>query len=1461
MKKQSVWLLAWLVLSAFSPAWGEARLKKDVHVAFARTNENLSNENNHPLANGIQAKAPATGRELWGNIISRASWEDTGDENGLYSFNASSPLAFETIAQNFRMNANGGSAFVDGVWHFLYFYTSWGVTLTYHYSFDAETWDLIDSGTLVSNGGLLATETTTADDGTVYGEFYNSEGTGFELGIVDYKNLTRTTIGELKQHYVALGITKDKVLYGISTNGDLYKISADDATETKVGSTGISLLPSSGTPYLQSGEIDPKTGVFYWAAVDSDKKSALYTVNLDDGALTKVADFSDSEVIVGLTVPKPEAEDGAPAALSDLAVSFEGPSLTGRFSFTAPDKTFSGGQLEGDLSYYIVANDDTLATGTAKPGGKVERDVTVKDNGKQRFYVTTQNGIGSSPKTKVLKYVGYDTPEAPSDVELEINSKDGTAKLSWTKPSKGLNDAYIGTLKYDIVRYPDSLKVGQAIADTTFTETLPKNALQFYKYGVVACNDTMRSSERMSNGVAFGKAMATPYLEDFSNEDDFNFFTVIDVNADKRTWGWYWGRNGESPSARYTYSSRNAADDWLISPPIALKGGREYTLSFKARTSTTKYSVEEERFEVKYGQGTTVADMAETIIPPTVISNSVDSVITASIVAKEDKDVNIGIHSISDSYQYYWFIDDLAIDEGQSLATPDSVSGFSVASGDKGAHTAKLTFTLPAKDRKGDMLSGGITKVIVVRDDSIAVDTLTDGLDAGHTISYTDIEAPAGLHHYTVVAYNANGKGRIAPRKSVFVGVDTPVAVDESAIKAVGDSSSVEISWNPVSTGQNGGYIDPAELWYTVYNTSGNVPKEAVDSVKGTDHISISIGGSSEQTLGKYAVTVKNATGESNMAYVRPLVTGKPYALPFAESFKLGRKAGLWWSPDASADSEWGTITTVPDGDDGALAFLGKGDLAIINTGKISLRGASNPKLKFSIRPDSSLAAKIHVYVQNPDGTADSLATVDFDGSKSWRRISVPLKQYAEKPYIMLSFRGEGTTTDYAYVDSVNVRDFKENDLAVSLNVAKHLRKGESSNATVRVANLGEKPADGYSVILKAGEEIVGNRQSPSVLHTLDGETFDFAFVPSVFYESDSLELTAEVVFNGDENPIDNIASAKSVVSESVKPSPRLATAKQNGVAVEINWAAPVDPKDEVTEGFEDYDSWSIDNFGAWTGVDGDKGASGSMFKGYPYEHIGHPFAFIVFAPEEVDPSIPESYESFAPKFGKQYAASVYSVKDDKYPDADNWLISPLLSGDAQTVKFYANNYKASASKAYPEDVVLLYSTGSSDTAQFVPIDTVLVEGGEWQELSFDVPDGAKRFAIRHITKEGGYALMIDSVVFQSGMGEVAGYNIYRNGQLAGTVAAGETQYIDDAAIADGERRSYAVTALYSDGESLPANADEIVVTGITNLHEEEDKPNKIYSIDGRLIHANPSQLNKLQRGVYIIGGRKVVVK
>ena len=89
----------------------------------------------------------------------------------------------------------------------------------------------------------------------------------------------------------------------------------------------------------------------------------MYTVDLATGAVTKISDFPNGDIVLALTVPKPLAEAGAPAAAEELSVAFNEASLSGKVNFKAPTKTYGGSTLTGELTYRVMLGKQILATG------------------------------------------------------------------------------------------------------------------------------------------------------------------------------------------------------------------------------------------------------------------------------------------------------------------------------------------------------------------------------------------------------------------------------------------------------------------------------------------------------------------------------------------------------------------------------------------------------------------------------------------------------------------------------------------------------------------------------------------------------------------------------------------------------------------------------------------------------------------------------------------------------------------------------------------------------------------------------------------------------------------------------------------------------------------------------------------------------------------------------------------
>lgn len=224
--------------------------RKDSLVRINRHQATKPTPASRPRVKGL-AKAGAT--KLWGNVLFDSTWGDSYTAYGMYTFPTTAPVTVTPAFTDDYFRATGSGAWVDDTLYYVWYQNFWGIDMYYLYKWNTDTWEQVGTEESLSDCSLVANETAVAKDGTVYGDFLDADGVNNELGVADYANKTRTTIGRLKQAYVAMGITSDDTLYGIGTDGGLYRIDTATATETFIGSTGVTLTKADGSFYYQRG--------------------------------------------------------------------------------------------------------------------------------------------------------------------------------------------------------------------------------------------------------------------------------------------------------------------------------------------------------------------------------------------------------------------------------------------------------------------------------------------------------------------------------------------------------------------------------------------------------------------------------------------------------------------------------------------------------------------------------------------------------------------------------------------------------------------------------------------------------------------------------------------------------------------------------------------------------------------------------------------------------------------------------------------------------------------------------------------------------------------------------------------------------------------------------------------------------------------------------------------------------
>lgn len=622
---------------------------------------------------------------FWGNVLYDATWGAETPEYGIYTFGTEAPISVKKQFLDEFFRATGAGAWIEDNLYFVMYQNFWGTDMIYFYHYDTNTWEK-KVEKRIEDYSLIACETAVAADGTVYGCFLDGNGSNNELGIADYENITRSTIGRLRHSYVAMGITSDNILYGIAEDGNLYKIDTSTAEETLVGPTGKQLKKADDSFYYQSGEIDQTTNTFYWDCVDSNQKSTLYTVDLATGQLTEIGDFANNNIISLLTIPKAKAADGAPAAIDQMHFDFVDGSLSGHIQFTAPSKNFAGGNLtDSKLTYTILNDKEEIAKGGTKPGAAVSQPVTL-NKGYNTITIIVSNGEGPSPKFASRYYAGFDTPKPVVNAHTSVDTNTGKATVTWEAPAGGQNEGYVGELTYDIKRYPEGKVIKTGHVGTMFEDTLPEGETAVYGYGITPNNHGTMGEEMVSNYVSYGAPITPPFANGFESEADLAYFKVIDADNDGITWGieepgMFNDNDGFARILRG--EEKHSFNDWLVSPALHVKANHKYKISFRL---SGRYKYYEEQFEVKYGTAPTPEAMTKTLMPQTMIKRSDFEAVTLTLDADKDETIYLGFHALSVKPEAMGVkIDDVVMTAGVDFFAPDQVTGLEAEADPQGA--------------------------------------------------------------------------------------------------------------------------------------------------------------------------------------------------------------------------------------------------------------------------------------------------------------------------------------------------------------------------------------------------------------------------------------------------------------------------------------------------------------------------------------------------------------------------------------------------------------------------------------------------------------------------------------------------------------------------------------------------------------------------------------------------------
>ena len=1069
-------------------------------------------------------------------------------------------------------------------------------------------------------------------------------------------------------------------------------------------------------------------------------------------------------------------------------------------------------------------------------------------------------------------------PAAPAAVDnFNVAAADGVleATISFNAPTKTIGGQNLDDLDGIIVKRDGN--VIKDLKDVTpgvsyeYVDNADDLTMGNHTYQVIAYNAAGSGAKSEVKTVFLSAVLSVPTTFDLTKKDVFEIFQVIDANDDEKTWKW-----SESYGTYYSYSSSLAADDYLVSAPVKFEAGKNYRVVVTANCADADYP---EAFRVLVGKEATVAGLNTLIADTTWVATEEAESNEAEFTATEDGTYYVAIQAVSPANMWRLNISSLAIENGAEPTAPAAVTEFAAVAGEKGALEVNVSFNAPAKAVNGTDLTDNLT-INVLRDGEV-VKTF-EAAAPGSSLNWKDENVEQSKTYvYQVVASNASGAGLKSDKVSVYVGFDVPA--DLANLTATDNATSIKFAWDKVGeVGATGGYVNPAavdyEVWSlkiveTMFGQSLDYDQLLASETDKDNYVLAENTDEGVQDYKYWAVQPVNVAGVGTPA-VASMLVGAPYTLPFFESFTGSAFHYIW---DYSSNA--GIFVSEESSDDDAVALqltaLDEPGTVDIFTGKVSLKNAANPTLLFDVK--SATVSKINV-IGSVEGGKFTAIKADAPVTSEYTTIKVPLNDLKDARFVQLGFSADFAnatiedidweTYEYVYtwgdllnIDNIRIVDLYEHDVEVALNAPASVVAGSAAKLQVKVSNNAENAANGFTLKLTAGEKEIYNKTFNEALKPFSSIDVEAAFETTVFDEAGDVTLTAEVVYENDLNPDNNADEAVITVKEPTATAPSNLVAEQTAEQAEkgevtLTWTAPAEgAAQEVTEDFTAYENGANETgmVGEWTLVNANGKTKGSLFKDLELANDGLAKAWQVFNPEAYGITNP-SFNGPNGSLSESYLISGYNLEGQTYPDNDDWLISPVLTGIAQEISF---DISALDVQYGPSSYEVLASSTDTELASFTKVAGAELTTAGWGKVTAQLPEGTKFFAIRNTTPgDGALCVALGNIKYQKGGAKAESFNIYVDAATAGNTTEA-TAILKELAAGN---HVFAVTAVYANGaESKPVTAT-LDVTNAINEILSSGKSFTIYTVDGKLINRQATNLNGL-KGSYIINNKKVILK
>jgi hypothetical protein len=686
------------------------------------------------------------------------------------------------------------------------------------------------------------------------------------------------------------------------------------------------------------------------------------------------------------------------------------------------------------------------------------------------------------------------------------------ADVAFKTPAKSLaGDALKTNVKANIYRDGDNTAVATLTnltpgAKASWTDKYVQG-VGVHKYTVAAIND---AGEGKRATVSKFIGVYTPtYTETFDTESSRDFFTVQTSKLpDNNKCDWEWSSYSSSLALNY-FVQHPEVHIWLFCPAIKLDANSVYDYSFVWTNSNS----------TKGSDGYSACGMKPDSTSQTIIKKlpktdyTSKPVISNEIVSGQEGKYYPSIYINGDKeYDYIMAtIDSISVKYVTSAFAPYSVENLKAAHDAAGALKATVTFNAPSKDYGGRALSAKMKINIFRGDNAIPVKTFTD-VDPGAALTWTDDQPTKGYDAYMVVPSNDYGQGK-AMTDTTYVGVDYPVAVTNFSMKGSADNQKATLAWTAPTKGQHDGVIDKSLSYYVIEYFPNETVQSKMMSIlaSGLKDCSYTVdrAATDTQTVKYYGVITASSAGVGK-AVLGGIVLGKPYEMPYKESFNNGAETTSVWmaSGDNTSYGAWveaqdDSKYVSQDGDNGYARYYNGSYYDLWLSGSLV-----SPKMKLSgnganltfwvyqgMASTGTLNPRMVVSESVNDGAYTDISDTIMvtDSTAGWHKHTIRLANAAGTNYISLMFKAYACNYNQLFLlDNVAVvSDTADGiDAITGRQNISGIKGGISSmgfaGKEVMIYNVGGAMTDRY---VSTGNDVI-NKPAGVYVVKVDGKSF-----------------------------------------------------------------------------------------------------------------------------------------------------------------------------------------------------------------------------------------------------------------------------------------------------------------------------------------------------------------------------------